>query len=389
MSSLPTDTLVDIVMPQLGVSVAEGTLVAWHKGPGDPVAADEALCDVASDKIDSEVPAPCSGHIAALLVEAGETVDVGTVIATMTATNAPPAAAAPPIAPTAEPATGTTDTPSGDRERHSAVVLRIAAENGVDLDHVVGTGRDGRVRKEDVLAAVERVGATPVTVAAYVPPPPQERSRMRRLIGEHMKRSLETAATVTTWIEVDFTAVEERRRALGVTALPVVAAATAATLGEFGDLNAWLDGENYTCHADVNLGVAVSLGANGLIVPVVLGAQRLDIAQLAARISDLATRARTGELSADDVRDGTFTITNPGQFGTVMATPVINQPQVAILDMEAIVRRPVVVTDAAGAETVAIRSIGVLGLSWDHRALDGAYAAKFLAALRTRLEAPA
>src|ERR1019366_7638087 len=139
---------------------------------------------------------------------------------------------------------------------------------------------------------------------------------MRRLIGEHMKRSLETAATVTTWIEVDFTAVEERRRARGVTALPVVAAATAATLGEFGDLNAWLDGENYTCHADVNLGVAVSLGANGLIVPVVLGAQRLDIAQLAARISDLATRARTGDLSADDVRGGTFTITNPGQFGT-------------------------------------------------------------------------
>jgi pyruvate/2-oxoglutarate dehydrogenase complex dihydrolipoamide acyltransferase (E2) component len=209
---------------------------------------------------------------------------------------------------------------------------------------------------------------------------------MRRSIGEHMKRSLNTAATVTSWIEVDFESVEERRRALGVTALPVVAEATVATLGDYGDLNAWLDGEDYTRHSEVNLGVAVSLDDEGLIVPVIRGAQRLDVPALAARIADLATRARSHTLSADEVRDGTFTITNPGRFGTFMATPVISQPQVAILDVEAIVKRPVVVT-TAGTDQVAIRSICVLGLSWDHRALDGVYAAQFLAALRDRLEA--
>ena len=255
------------------------------------------------------------------------------------------------------------------------------------LDQVVGTGRDGRVRKEDVLAASQQPAAAERSPdALYEPPPAGQLSRMRRSIGEHMKRSLSTAATVTSWIEVDFESVEARRRALGVTALPVVAAATVATLGEFGDLNAWLDGEDYTRHREVNLGVAVSLDSEGLIVPVIRGAQRLDVETMAARIADLAARARAHTLSADDVRDGTFTITNPGRFGTLMATPVINQPQVAILDIEAIVKRPVVVTEA-GNDQVAIRSVCVLGLSWDHRALDGLYAAQFLAALRDRLEA--
>jgi pyruvate/2-oxoglutarate dehydrogenase complex dihydrolipoamide acyltransferase (E2) component len=203
-----------------------------------------------------------------------------------------------------------------------------------------------------------------------------------------MLRSLRTAATVTQWIEVDFEMVEARRRALGITALPVVASATIATLAEFPDLNAWLDGEEYTRHREVNLGIAVSLGDEGLIVPVVRAAHALDTPQLAAAIADLAARARAGELHPDEVHDGTFTITNPGQFGTLMATPVIAQPQVAILDIEAITRRPVVVEDSDGAETIAIHSICILGLSWDHRALDGAYAARFLAALRARLQAP-
>jgi pyruvate/2-oxoglutarate dehydrogenase complex dihydrolipoamide acyltransferase (E2) component len=168
----------------------------------------------------------------------------------------------------------------------------------------------------------------------------------------------------------------------------VVAAATIETLAQFGELNAWLDGDAHTLHREVNLGIAVSLGAEGLIVPVVRAAQTLGVEALGERIADLAARARAGSLSPDEVRDGTFTITNPGQFGTFMATPVINQPQVAILDVEAIVRRPVVVT-ADGAETIAIRSVCVLGLSWDHRALDGAYAARFLAALRERLQSAA
>jgi pyruvate/2-oxoglutarate dehydrogenase complex dihydrolipoamide acyltransferase (E2) component len=380
--------LVPIVMPALGVSVAEGTLVQWRKAPGDPVEADEAVCDVATDKIDSELPAPCAGTIVELLVAAGETVDVGTVLATLEPLE--PIAPTEPAAPAAEgagaaeaiaqdaPAEPARDPRTG--ERHSRVVLALAAEHGVDVDTLVGTGAGGRVRREDVLAAAAGAGER------YAPPAPVELSRMRMLIGEHMKRSLEVAATVTSWIEIDFSAIEARRRALGVTALPVVAHATIAVLAQFGDLNAWLDGGDFIRHEDVNLGIAVSLGEDGLIVPVIRGAHELEIPALAAAISDLAVRARAGTLRADEVLDGTFTITNPGQFGTVMATPVISQPQVAILDMEAIVRRPVVVTDADGTESVAIRPMCVFGLSWDHRALDGVYAARFLGALRARLE---
>jgi 2-oxoglutarate dehydrogenase E2 component (dihydrolipoamide succinyltransferase) len=210
---------------------------------------------------------------------------------------------------------------------------------------------------------------------------------MRRSIGDHMKRSLETAATVTSWIEVDFSAIEVARAQSGTTALPIVASATMATLTEFPDLNAWIDGGDIIRHNTVNLGIAVALGTEGLLVPVIRSAERLDIGELSARIRDLATRARSGELTAEETRDGTFTITNPGQYGTIMATPVISQPQVAILDVEAIVRRPVVIHDASGEEQIAIRPICILGLSWDHRVLDGVLAAQFLAALRSRIEA--
>jgi 2-oxoglutarate dehydrogenase E2 component (dihydrolipoamide succinyltransferase) len=386
------ERLLEIVMPQLGITVTEGTLVGWHKQPGDRVEPDEAICDVSSDKVDSEVPAPAAGRITELIVAVGTTVEVGTVIAMMqadqeSAQGTPsPVAVAPagerePAIPPARDAAG-----RGAAERHSPVVVRLAAELGVALERVVGSGRDGRVRREDVLAAAAPAAAPPSPeVSVYTPPPAGVLSRMRRSIGEHMKRSLSTAATVTSWIEVDFSAVEARRRELGVTALPIVAAATVETLAQFGELNAWLEGERYTRHTDVNLGIAVSLGAEGLIVPVVRAAQTLGVAELAQRIGDLAARARAGTLSPDEVRDGTFTLTNPGQFGTFMATPVINQPQVAILDTEAIVRRPVVVTQD-GAETIAIRPICVLGLSWDHRALDGVVAARFLAALRERLQ---
>jgi pyruvate/2-oxoglutarate dehydrogenase complex dihydrolipoamide acyltransferase (E2) component len=386
----PGEHLLEIVMPQFGITIAEGTLVAWHKQPGDQVLADEAIGEISSDKVDSEIPAPAAGRIVELVVAVGTTVDVGTVIATMAVEGEADAVVAPSgegVADRGDDAVRASDRDAergaGASERQSPVVVRLAAELGVALESVLGSGRDGRVRREDVLAAAS--GSASGSGALYVPPPAGQLSRMRRSIGEHVKRSLSTAATVTSWIEVDFGAVEARRRELGVTALPIVASATIATLAEFGELNAWLDGEHHTRHSDVNLGVAVSLGADGLIVPVVRGAQALEVPTLAAAIADLAARARSGELSADEVRDGTFTITNPGQFGTFMATPVISQPQVAILDVEAIVRRPVVVTEN-GAETIAIRPICVLGLSWDHRALDGAYAAHFLGALRQRLE---
>ena len=396
--------VLEVVMPQLGITVAEGTVVAWRKQPGEQVEADEAICDISTDKVDSDVPAPAAGRILELLVEVGTTVDVGTVIATIEVEGESAPAGAPSSVDDAESGAGVlgvtaspqSPRPSAGGERHSPVVARLAAELGVALDQIAGTGRDGRVRKEDVLAAAGgQAGATAgapavgeaagAEAALYLPPAAGPLSRMRRTIGEHMKRSLNEAATVTSWIEVDFGAVEERRRELGVTALPVVAEATMRTLAEFGELNAWLEGDEHTLHSEVNLGIAVSLGAEGLIVPVVRGAQRLGVAELGERIAELAARARSGTLSPDDVRDGTFTITNPGQFGTFMATPVINQPQVAILDIESIVRRPVVV-EVDGVEQIAIRPVCVLGLSWDHRALDGVVAAQFLGALRDRLQ---
>ena len=279
---------------------------------------------------------------------------------------------------------------------------RIAAEHGIDLSIVTGTGRDGRVRKQDVLAVVG-AGAPDATTTSgpepplhiespYVPEPIAapaaggSLSRMRRQIGEHMKRSLETAAHCTTWIEVDMSRIESARARLGLTALPFVAGATNAALREHPALNATLDGDTYTRHHEINLGIAVSLGEDGLIVPVVHGAHELSVEGLGARIKDLARRARARELTPDDVTGGTFTITNPGQYGSIMATPIINQPQVAILDLEAIVKRPVVVTDADGNDSIAIRPMTILGLSWDHRALDGAISAQFLASLKRHLE---
>jgi pyruvate/2-oxoglutarate dehydrogenase complex dihydrolipoamide acyltransferase (E2) component len=209
---------------------------------------------------------------------------------------------------------------------------------------------------------------------------------MRRQIGEHMKRSLDTAAHCTTWIEVDMTRVEAARARLGLTALAFVARAAIDGLREYPALNAWLEGERYTRHDGVNLGIAVSLGEDGLIVPVVHGAHELSPEGLGARIRDIARRARSRSLTPDEVRGGTFTITNPGQYGSIMATPIINQPQVAILDFEAVIKRPVVVTDSEGNDSIAIRPMTILGLSWDHRALDGAMSAQFLAAVKRRLE---
>jgi 2-oxoglutarate dehydrogenase E2 component (dihydrolipoamide succinyltransferase) len=288
------------------------------------------------------------------------------------------------------------------------VVARIAAEHGIDLSTVQGTGRDGRVRKQDVLAVVNGNGHGGPSVedpplhieSPYRPDPPAPPvpapsgggvvegglSRMRRTIGERMKQSLDTTATCTTWIEVDMSRVEAARAKLGVTALSFVARATIDALREHPALNAWLNGEDYARHEFVNLGIAVSLGDDGLIVPVIHNAHELSVEGLAARIKDVARRARSRELSADDVLGGTFTITAPGQYGSIMATPIINVPQVGILDFEAVVKRPVVITDQDGNDSIAIRPMTILGLSWDHRALDGALSAQFLATVKRRLE---
>ena len=408
MSSSPTDVLVDVTMPQMGVSVAEGTVVAWRVEPGDRIEAEATICEISTDKIDTEVPAPATGVVTEILVPIGETVEVGTVMARIaTGAGAPPqpldggTAGAPttePSSPTPSPRPAATN---GNR-RYSPVVQRIAAEHGIDLSQVPGTGRGGRVRKQDVLAFVE---ATPVEEpplhieSPYRPEPVAaapapvaadgELSRMRRQIGEHMKRSLETAATCTTWIEVDMSRVEAARARLGVTALAFVARASIDAIREHPAMNAWLEGEKYTRHSDVNLGIAVSLGDEGLIVPVVPRAHELSVEGLAARIREIARRARSRQLTPDDVYGGTFTITNPGQYGSIMATPIINLPQVAILDFEAVIKRAVVVTDADGNDSIAIRPMTILGLSWDHRALDGAVAAQFLATVKRHLESVA
>jgi pyruvate/2-oxoglutarate dehydrogenase complex dihydrolipoamide acyltransferase (E2) component len=447
---LPTDVataLVDVTMPQMGVSVAEGTVVAWRVQVGDAIEAERTICEISTDKIDTEVPAPVSGVVAEILVGLEETVEVGVVLAriavraaeasmppapssSVPAPSSPVPAPSSPVPAPSSPVPAPSSSVPGPRHpgarRYSPVVQRIAAEHEIDLSTVEGTGRGGRVRKQDVLALVSgsrNGGAAALEVSAAEPPmhiespyrpdpvaapaaapsgsggsggaggsggsggPGGELSRMRRQIGEHMKRSLDTAAHCTTWIEADMTRVEAARAKLGVTGLAFVARASIEALREHPSLNAWLEGSDYTRVDEVNLGIAVSLDEDGLIVPVIHRAHELSVEGLAARIRDLARRARARQLTADEVRGGTFTITNPGQYGTIMATPIIHQPQVGILDFEAVVKRPVVVTDGDGNDSIAIRPMTILGLSWDHRALDGVLAAQFLASVRRGLEA--
>jgi len=416
-------------MPQMGVSVAEGTIVGWKKQPGDSVEADEPIVEISTDKVETEVPAPGAGRLKEVLVEVGETVDVGTVLATIEpaavtadarATAPAPAEASAPGSPQAPAAAGVERQSGGDggRPEHgdgrappvTPVVRRMAEEHDLDLSLIEGSGRRGRVTKRDVLAYLrERPEAAPEeerpeeaapepalhmespyreeeapAEPAPAAPGGRELSVMRKRIAEHMVRSLRTAAHCTTIVEADMSRIEAARGRRSY--LAFVARATIAALREHPVLNATLEGEMLTVHEEVHLGIAVSLGEEGLIVPVIRNAHELSHEGLATRIKDLATRARGKRLSPDEVGGGTFTITNPGAYGAVLATPIINQPQVAILDLEAVVKRPVVVTDADGNDSIAIRPMTYLCMSWDHRALDGALAAQFLSTLKGRIE---
>jgi pyruvate/2-oxoglutarate dehydrogenase complex dihydrolipoamide acyltransferase (E2) component len=403
------DTTVPVTMPQLGVSVAEGTVVAWHKRVGDWVEADETLCEISTDKIDSDVPSPASGRVVEIVAELEQTVAVGAILARI-ATDALAGEAHPdehPVtssdvaaAPASEAGAGNGHGPA--HAHHSPVVLRIAGAEGVDLSQVSGSGRGGRIQKRDVLAFVERrerAGGPPSSAPAplHIESPYREESqpaaeagerlsRMRASIARHMVDSLRTAAHCTSIGEADFSRIEAARAARSMSYLPFVARAAIETLRQHPELNATLEGDWLTRHQGVNLGIAVSLGADGLIVPVIRNAQELSVDGLARRIADIARRARARELAPDEVHGGTFTITNPGGYGTLASTPIINQPQVAILDLEAVVKRPVVVSDSAGGDSIAIRPMAYLCLSWDHRALDGALAAQFLRSLRGRIE---
>jgi pyruvate/2-oxoglutarate dehydrogenase complex dihydrolipoamide acyltransferase (E2) component len=412
-------------MPQMGVSVAEGTIVGWKKQPGDTVEADEPIVEISTDKVETEVPAPGGGVLKEVLVEVGETVDVGTVLATIE-----PAAVAAAGPAASEPASATREErPSdggdgGAPERGDGrappvtpVVRRMAEEHDLDLSQIEGSGRRGRVTKRDVLAYLRgreqrapeeaapeaapepalhmespyreeepTAAAATEPVAEAAPPAPggRELSVMRKRIAEHMVRSLRTAAHCTTIVEADMSRIEAARGRRSY--LPFVARATISALREHPGLNATLEGELLTVHEEVHLGIAVSLGEQGLIVPVIRDAQELSHEGLATRIKDLAERARSKRLSPNEVGGGTFTITNPGAYGAVLATPIINQPQVAILDLEAVLKRPVVVTDADGRDSIAIRPMTFLCMSWDHRALDGALAAQFLSTVKRRIE---
>jgi 2-oxoglutarate dehydrogenase E2 component (dihydrolipoamide succinyltransferase) len=360
-------------MPQMGVSVAEGTIVEWHKRAGDWVERDEVIVEISTDKVETEVPSPESGRLGQILVDVGTTVDVGTVLARLDA-------GAKPGEPHVE-------------EQHAApitpVVRRIAEEHHIDLSKVTGTGRRGRVTKRDVLAFIDQWGGReepkPEPVLHSESPYKEEAvggtplSPMRKSIADHMVRSLQTAAHCTTVVEADMQRVEQARGRLSY--LPFVARAAIAALREHPQLNATLEGDRLTVHDEVHLGVAVALGDDGLIVPVIRNAHELSHEGLAARIADVAERARAKRLSPDETKGGTFTITNPGRYGALLATPIINQPQVAILDLEAVVKRPVVVGDA-----IAIRPMTYLCMSWDHRALDGVLAARFLSSVSTHLE---
>jgi 2-oxoglutarate dehydrogenase dihydrolipoamide succinyltransferase (E2 component) len=441
MSSSGTETaVVEVTMPQMGVSVADGTIAEWKKQPGDWVEADETICEVTTDKIDVEIPSPASGRLARIIAEPGETVAVGAAIAEIDPGAKPGEAhpdehhseakevdagreggASPAGADAAaeQPSSGDSEDANGEADRsrfYSPVVMRIARKHGIDLSQVQGTGIGGRVRKKDVLAHVEAGGERreepPLHIESPYRPEPapiaepavgdgaaapvvagherrEPMSTMRRTIARHMVESRRTSAHCTTVIEVDMSSVVARRaklreamttRGVNLTYLAFVAEATVGALAEFPILNASIDGEDIVYHDDINLAIAVALD-DGLIVPVIPNAQRLSLEGLAAAIGDLAERARAKNLEPDDVHGGTFTITNPGQFGTVLATPIINQPQVGIVDLETVVKRPVVVGDA-----IAIRPMTNLCLSFDHRALDGATAARFLAAIKARLE---
>ncbi len=474
---MATGTAVDVVMPQMGVSVAEGTITKWLKQEGEQVEADEPLLEISTDKVDTEVPSPGSGTLTQILVQEGETVEVGTKLAVIAPAGAettpaptppepeqapapeppPPEPAAeappppppapppepPPAPPEAAPAAPVTD---GDGEKTfvSPVVARIASEHGVDLSQVSGTGRGGRVTKKDMLAFVEsgpaaapapppaQPEAPPEPPAAEAPPPPppaaepapppappaptpepapaqpepvaagtgeelQPMNAMRRGIAEHMRRSLDTSAHVTTVFEIDLSKVvairnklkPEYQRSYGVnpTYLAFIARATIEAIKNWPWVNAEVRGEQIVIKKYINLGIAVALeGGHGLIVPVVKNAEGLNLLGLARAIADVAERGRNKKLTPDDVQGGTFTITNPGGWGAIIGTPIISQPQVAILDVEALVKRPVVVQDEGGQDVIAIRPMMNLCLSYDHRLVDGAYAAQFMKELRENLE---
>ena len=393
----------DVLMPQMGESLAEGTIVQWNKKVGETVDRDEPLFEISTDKVDAEIPSPAGGVLAEIRAEAGETVPVNSVVGVI-AGEGETAAPNPSEADTLEgghgvAAVGSPGSPpravpgASASRRPSPVVRKLAIEHGADLAAIVGTGAGGRVTKANVLAHVAGRGGSSTALvgrpdAARTDGPGRRvepMSVMRRRIAEHMVRSRRTSAHVHTVFEVDFSAVAALRMAgsasVGVPGyLSYVAKAVADALVAMPVVNASVDGDNVVYHAQVNLGIAVALDW-GLVVPVISQADRLSVEEIDAAIMDLAARARSKQLSRDDVDGGTFTITNPGSFGSLFGMPIINQPQSAILGVGAIEKRPVVVDDVVVARLRAFLTLG-----FDHRLIDGAGADRFLARVKDTLE---
>jgi 2-oxoglutarate dehydrogenase E2 component (dihydrolipoamide succinyltransferase) len=406
----------DVIMPQLGETVAEGVVTKWYKKVGDAVKADETLFDVETDKVSTEIPAPASGVIAEILVEEGVTAKVGVRLAVIQESGAKPSTAAAHTAAIAVPAADVTAqrvAASGlprasAADRLSPVVRKLCAEHSLDLKQITGTGRDGRITREDVLAMISAgpAAAAPAVQAASpvieVQSAPQatESGRValnsvRRRVAENMTKSWTTAPHVLQVMEVDFYRVDLARRAAGaewktregysLTYLPFIARAVSIALAKYPRLNASFNGDSLTLHRRINLGIAVDLNFDGLMVPVVKDVPSKSLPQIAREINDLSQRARSGRLKPDELSEGTYTLTNNGAFGTVITAPIINQPQVAIMSTDAIRKKPVVIEGDEG-DSIAVRPIGVLAQSFDHRAVDGAYSAAFLGEVKRIIE---
>jgi 2-oxoglutarate dehydrogenase E2 component (dihydrolipoamide succinyltransferase) len=414
-----------VVMPQMGESIAEGTIVRWIKKVGDQVARDEPLFEISTDKVDAEIPSPAAGVLTDIKVREGETVGVNTVVAEIGQPNevrgagsaehrdageGGPAARQQPdgqTTPAPTPADKTasaikSEQPSGNgRRRSSPLVRRIAKEHNVDIAQIAGSGIAGRVTKHDILGYIERdevrlkadPTATKPAPAIQVRPTGADRvekmSVMRRKIAEHMVLSTRTSAHVYSVFHVNFSQVEKLRQqkkaeyeAAGarLTYMAFIARVVVEALHHHPTINASIDGDNVIYKKDINLGIAVALD-DGLIVPVIKNADEKNVLGLTRAIADVAERARSKRLNPDEVHGGTFTITNPGQFGAQFGMPIINQPQVAILGVGTIEKRPVVVEDAIG-----IRTMAYLTLGYDHRLVDGAVADQFMADVKHRLE---
>ena len=439
-------TLVAVTLPALGESVTEGTVTRWLKQVGDTVQADEPILEISTDKVDTEIPSPASGTLVSIDVAEDSTVAVGTVLAQIATGAAAPVAAAPvpapapvvaapapvpvapvqapapvvaaptpvAVAPVQAPAPAPVAAPAAVDNADAYVtplVRRLAAQQGIDLSTVVGTGVGGRVRKQDVAAAAEARSAAsapaasqtaPAVATTAIPVSPlrgrtEKLPRLRRVIAERMVESLQISAQLTTVIEVDVTRIAmlrskvkadfEAREGVKLTFLPFFCKAAVEALKQFPQVNASINmSENtVTYHDSENLGIAVET-ERGLLAPVIRDAGELNISGLARRIADVAERTRTNKVSPDELSGGTFTVTNTGSRGALFDTPIINQPQVAILGTGAVVKRPIVVSDTTGQDVIAIRSMVYLALSYDHRLVDGADAAKFLSTMKARLE---